>query len=85
MGARLTSVAFPPVRELDETWFFAVFATAEAASADSIADACEIANRSAAAAGYPVAAARLLPQLRSYAGQITTTIRNPLLLPAVWL
>lgn len=84
VGARLTNVEFPPVRELDETWILAVVATAEAASADPVGDACEIVNRSAAGAGYAVAVARLFPKLRTYAGQINRTIRNPLLLPSMW-
>jgi len=84
VGLRLTNVEFPPVRELDETWILAVLATAEAGCVDPIADACDIVNKSAARAGNPVAVARLLPQLRTYAGQINVTIRNPLLLPSMW-
>ena len=85
VGRRLTNVEFPPVRELDETWILAVVATAEAPSADPLADACEIVNSSAAGAGYPAAVARLFPQFRTYAGQINMTIWNPLLLPSMWL
>ena len=81
VGLRLTNVEFPPVRKLDETRILAVMATAEVASVDPIADACDIVNRSAARAGYPFAFARVFRHLGTYAGQINVTIRNPLLLP----
>ena len=84
VGLRLTSVEFPPVRELDETWILAVLATAEAGGVDPIADACDIVNKSADRAGYPVTVARRFLRRRTYAGQINMTIRNPLLLPSMW-